>query len=45
MCVYIYVIGFGKMCIVHTSDFEYLDIYKNHSEWYTELKLSEQLEE
>ena len=34
-----------KTCIVHTSDFEYLDIYKYHSEWYTELKLSMQLEE
>ena len=39
------VTGFGKTCIVHTSDFEYLDIYKNHSEQYTELKLPGQLEE
>ena len=24
----IYVTGFGKMCIVHTSNFEYLEIHK-----------------
>ena len=39
ICVYykqsIYVTGFGKRCIVHTSDFEYLEIYKSHNEWYT----------
>ena len=40
-----YVTGFGKTYIVHTSDFEYFDIYKNHSDWCTELKLSGQLEE
>ena len=26
------VTGFGKTCIVHTSDFAHLDIHKNHSE-------------
>ena len=36
----IYVTGFGKTCIVHTSDFAHLEIYKNHREWYTDLKLS-----
>ena len=41
----IYVIGFGKTCIVHTSDFEYLEVYKNHIEWYTELKLLGMIEE
>ena len=30
----IYVNGFGKRCIVHTSDFEYLEIYKNRNESY-----------
>ena len=40
-----YVTGFGKMCIVHTSDFEYFEIHKSHSEYYTELKLSGMIEE
>ena len=35
----IYVTGFEKMCIVHTSDFAHLEIHKNHREWYTDLKL------
>ena len=35
-----YVNGFGKTCIVHTSNFAYLEIHKNHREWYTALKLS-----
>ena len=35
-----YVTGFWKTCIVHISDFEHLDIHKNHhdKEWYTDLK-------
>ena len=37
--------GFGKTCIVHTSDFAYLMIHKNHTEWYTDLKLSEIIKE
>ena len=36
----IYVTGFGKTCIVHTSNFAHLDNHKNHREWYTDLKLS-----
>ena len=39
------VTGFGKRCIVHTSDFEYLEVYKNHNEWYTELKFLGKIEE
>ena len=34
------VTGFGKTCIVHTSDFAHLEIHKNHREWYTDLTLS-----
>ena len=41
----IYVSGFGKACIVHTSDFSHLKIHKNHSEWYTNLKLSRVIKE
>ena len=37
---YNYVTGFGKSCIVYTSDFEHLGIYKNHKEWYIDSKLS-----
>ena len=37
--MYIYVTGFGEMYIVHTSDFEYLEIHKNHKEWSLDLKL------
>ena len=40
-----YVTRFGKTCIVHTSDFEYLEIYKNHNEWFTELKVLGKIEE
>ena len=29
---------FGKTCIVYTSDFECMEIYKNHNEWCTKLK-------
>ena len=36
----IFVTKFGKMCIVHTSDFAHLEIHKNHSEWYIDVKLS-----
>ena len=35
-----YVTGFGKMFIVQTSNFDHLEIYKNHRQWYTDLKLS-----
>ena len=35
-----YVPGFGKMCIVYTSDFAHLEIHKNHRERYADLKLS-----
>ena len=34
-----------EKCIVHTSDFEYLEIYKNYSEWYTEIKVLGKIEE
>ena len=34
----LYVTGFGKTCIVHTSDFAHLEIHKNYREWYTEVK-------
>ena len=37
---YVYVTRFGKMCIVHTSDYAHLEIHKNHREWYTDVKLS-----
>ena len=30
-----YVTGFGKMCIVHTSNFAYLEIHRNYREWFT----------
>ena len=43
--VYIYVTGFGKTCIVYTSDFAYLKIHKNHREWYTDMKLSGMIKE
>ena len=36
----LYVTGFGKTCIVHTSDFVYLEIHKNYKVWNTDLKLS-----
>ena len=41
VCVRVHacVTRFGKTCIVHTSDFDHLEIYKNHREWYTDLKL------
>ena len=41
----LYVTGFGKMCIVHTSDFAYLEIHKNHREWYLDVKLSGMIKE
>ena len=41
----LYVTGFGKTCIVHTSNFEYSEIYKTHNEYYTELKFAEMIEE
>ena len=31
--------GFGKTCIVHTSDFVHSEIYKNHDEQYTRVKI------
>ena len=40
-----YVTGFGKTCIVHTSDFECSEIHKTHSEYYVELKFSAKIEE
>ena len=43
VCRSIYVAGFGKMCIVHTSSFAHLEIHKNYMEWYTDLKLSEKI--
>ena len=36
---------FGKMCIVHTSDFANLEIHKNHREWYLDVKLSGTIKE
>ena len=36
----VYVTGFGKMCIVHTSDFEHLEMNKNYTKWWTGLKFS-----
>ena len=41
----LYVTGFGKTCIVHTSDFAHLEIDKSHREWHTDLKLSEMMKE
>ena len=38
--ILIYVTGFGKMCIVHTSDFTHLAIHTNPRKWYTDMKLS-----
>ena len=34
MCV----TGFGKTCIVHTSDFSHLEIHKNHRERHTDFR-------
>ena len=36
----VYVTGFGKTCIVHTSDFANFEIHKNHREWCLDVKLS-----
>ena len=36
----VYVTGFGKTCMVNTSDFAHLEIHKNHREWYLDVKLS-----
>ena len=33
------------MCIVHTSDFGYLEIYKNDSEWHKGFKFLGKIEE
>ena len=40
-----FVTGFGKTCIVHTSDFAHLEIHKNHREWYLDVKLSGMIKE
>ena len=43
LCIFItqiYVTGFGKICIVYTSDFAHSENYKTHREWYNNLKLS-----
>ena len=45
MALITYVTGFGKTCIVHTSNFAYLKIHKNYREWYTDMKLSEMIKE
>ena len=37
VCMGTYVYVTGNVYSSH-SDFEYLEIYKNHSEWYTEFK-------
>ena len=39
------VTGFGKTCIIHTSDFAHLEIHKNHREWYLDVKLSGMIKE
>ena len=36
----LFVIGFGKTCLAQTFNFAYLEIHKNHREWYTDLQLS-----
>ena len=41
----LYVTGFGKMCIVHTSNIAHLAIHKNYREWYTDGKLSRIIKE
>ena len=33
LAICVYVNGFGKTCIVHTSNFAHLKIHKNHREW------------
>ena len=40
MCVCVCVTGFGKTCIVHTSDFAHLVVDKTHKQWCKDLKLS-----
>ena len=45
LSVSVYVTGFGKTCIVHTSDFAHLEMHKNYREWYTDVKLSESIKE
>ena len=48
MCIriaYTYVTGFGKTCIIHTSDFAHLEIHINHRDWYTDVKLSGMIKE
>ena len=39
MHAYNYVTGFGKTCIVHTSDFPHSRIHKTYLEQYADLKL------
>ena len=41
----LYVTGFEKMCIVHTSDFAHLEIHDDYMERCTDLKLSELMKE
>ena len=41
----IYVTGFGKTCIVHTSDFGHLEMHKNQREWWTGLKFLGMIQE
>ena len=42
---FIYVTGFGKTCIVHTSDFARSKIYKTSLEQHTDLKFAGMIEE
>ena len=43
--VFIYVTGFGKSYIVHTSNFVHLKIHKHCKEWCTDLKFSAVIKE
>ena len=43
--IYIYVTGFGKTCIVHTSNFQHSRIHKTYLEQYADLKFSGIIEE
>ena len=40
----LYVTGFGKMCIVHTSNFSHSRTYKIWLKQYTDMKFSEVIE-
>ena len=42
---YKYVTGFGKSCIVHTSDFAHLEINKKCKQWCKDLKFLEMIQE